>query len=1161
MMYNKNVFLYPMGVIRMGFVHLHVNTEYSLLYGECRLDKLCEKVKLHEQSAVAITDIGNLFGAVGFYKQCKKNGIKPIIGCEMSISIRSRYDRLKRNNGEVSSIVLLVKNEKGYKNLVKLVSASYLDGNDINPRIDRELLEKYSSGLILLTGGENSGIIRNLISFNVDAAREELEFYKRVFKDDCYIEINRQGTSVQRSIEGTLLLLSRKLSLPIVASNEVRYVEKKDAELRRALTMIGNGTTYEDDINKQSLISEYYLKSSNEMIELFSDIPEAIENTEYIASLCNFEFNFGEFHLPVFSVPDGDNKAFLRIKAYEGLKRRKNADHSISLRIYNERVNYELSIIEEMGFVDYYLIVDDFVRFARGRNIPVGPGRGSGVGSLVAYCLGITDVDPIKYGLLFERFLNPERVSMPDFDIDFCYDRRNEVIEYVKSKYGAEHVAQIITFGTMSCRAAVRDVGRILGIEHSRIDSIAKMLPKDIGLSVDNALSNAPKLLELYNSDIQIKKLLDISRELDGRPRHASTHATAVVITDKPINEYMPLSLNGDVVVTQYAMNDVAELGLLKIDFLGLRNLTILKNAEELVKKTQVDFSLDKIDFSDEKTFALIGSGKTSGVFQLESEGMKSLLVKMKPKCFEDIIVAISLYRPGPMQSISVYLKNRENPDAVEYDADILKDIIGETFGCMIYQEQVMEICRRLAGFTYGHSDIVRRAMAKKKSAEMEKEREGFISGAVANGISKDSASSIFDKMNEFAKYAFNKSHAAAYAVTSFKTAYMKTHYPTEYMCALLSSVLGQIDKTREYIEEAKSIGISILPPDINKSQMYHSVENGGIRFGLLAVKNVGVNLVSTVLSERLNGEFRSVEDFLKRVHSNVNVRMVISLVQCGAFDSFGIFRSKLFGAIPAAFEELDRLKKREFDGQIGLFDSNLDYDQNNDVLLKYDDIDEYSTEQKLALERELTGVYLSGHPLADYYSLYNDNVTNLKKAKSIASDFKGKHTFSVMGMIGAVRVLKTKKGDEMLFATLEDGESECQLVVFPKVYSNTMNLWESGNIVIINGSGEVIDDDFSENSELKIIVDNITIAEKSGISKTPDFDVYVKIVDNISWEKVVSEFKKAPRGNSNLMLYFEKDKRLVKVKDVRFEIDDRFIDMLKRKFGSNNVALKPQNV
>ena len=1142
----------------MGFVHLHVNTEFSLLYGECRLDKLCEKIKNNSQSAVAITDKGNLFGAVEFYKLCKKNNIKAIIGCELSISERSRFERVRKAES-ISSIVLLVKNNEGYKNLVKLVTSAYLDGADESPRIDRELLKRYHNGLILLTGGEKSGVINNLLSYNVDAAKEELGFYKDLFGEDCYVELNRHGTSVQKSIEGTLLLLAKKMSMPLVAANEVRYVEKESAELHQAITMIGNGSTYDDDENKRLSNSEYYLKSTEEMEKIFIDIPEAIENTEYIARLCNFEFEFGKFHLPEFPVPEGDNKSYLRTKTYEGLKRRKTNDSSVSLRIYNERVNYELSIIEKMGFVDYFLIVDDFVRFAKNRDIPVGPGRGSGVGSLVAFCLGITDVDPIKYGLLFERFLNPERVSMPDFDIDFCYDRRGEVIEYVKEKYGAEHVAQIITFGTMSCRAAIRDVGRILGMTHQEIDVIAKLLPKDIGITVDDALKDVKKLSELYNNDLRIKKLLDISRELDGRPRHASTHATAVIITDKPINEYMPLSRNGDVVVTQYAMNEVAELGLLKIDFLGLRNLTILKKAENLVREKNSDFSLEQIDLFDDKTFSLIGSGKTSGVFQLESEGMKSLLVKMKPKCFEDIIVAISLYRPGPMQSISVYLKNREHPDLVEYACDELKDIIGETFGCIIYQEQVMEICRSLAGFSYGHADIIRRVMAKKKMTEMEKEREGFIEGALANGISEKISSGIFDTMNDFAKYAFNKSHAAAYAITSYRTAYMKAHYPKEFMCSLLSSVLGQNDKTREYIEETKSMGIEVLPPDINHSEMYHSVEDCGIRFGLLGVKNVGVSLVKAILHERENGKFRSVEDFLERVHSNVNVRMVVSLVQCGAFDSFGIYRSRLFGAIPAAFEELDKAKKREFEGQIGLFDSTYDTVKNRGSFINYENIDEYSYEQKLAFEKELTGVYLSGHPLADYHHIYDNNVLRIKNVKELCNNSQFKTSFSVLGMVGSVRVLKTKKGDEMAFASFEDCESECQLVVFPKIFEKTAPLWENGNIIIVSGSCELSDDESLEEPYLKIIVENANKAIKTQNSMDT-YDIYIKITGNKSWENAVNEVRKSPEGSSNLMLYFENDKRLVKVKNLSFKIDETLVQILKKQFGDDNVVLKCQN-
>ena len=842
-----------------NFTHLHLHTEYSLLDGACRIEGLMQRVKALGQTAVAITDHGVMYGCVDFYKAAKKAGVKPIIGCEVYVATRTRFDKVNRIDGS-NHLVLLCKNETGYKNLIKMVSAGFTEGFYNKPRVDHELLEEYHEGLICLSACLAGEIPQALLAGDYEKAKNLARYYEDLFgKGNYYIEIQDHGLDEQRTVLPLLVRLSRETGIPLVATNDAHYLEKEDSRMQHILICIQTNKTVNDDDVLEFGTDEFYVKSTDEMYELFSAWPEACENTSRIAEMCSFDFEFGVTKLPYFVAPDGmDNKEYFVKLCRDGLLRRYGADVPEDIRA---RLDYEISIIDRMGYINYYLIVFDFINYAKSQGIPVGPGRGSGAGSLAAYCVGITNIDPIKYNLLFERFLNPERVSMPDFDIDFCYERRQEVIDYVIRKYGADHVAQIVTFGTMAARAAIRDVGRVLDMPYGTVDGIAKLVPMEPKMTLTKALSIARELKARYDADPQVKELIDMSLKLEGMPRHASTHAAGVVITREAADEYVPLATNDGNPVTQFTMTTIEELGLLKMDFLGLRTLTVIDDAEKMIRKREPGFSMDAVPYDDQRVYAMLNAGETEGVFQMESGGMTQAVMGLQSKSLEDIIAIISLYRPGPMESIPTYIANRHNPGNVKYKTPQLEHILDVTNGCIVYQEQVMQICRELAGFSYGQADLVRRAMSKKKHDVMEKERQHFVhgntepghecAGCVANGISETVANAIFDDMSSFASYAFNKAHAAAYAVVAYQTAYLKRHYPREFMAALLTSVLDNTGKVIEYTAECQRMGIRVLPPDINASDAGFTVEGKDIRFGLLALKNVGRNLIATVVRER----------------------------------------------------------------------------------------------------------------------------------------------------------------------------------------------------------------------------------------------------------------------------------------------------------------------
>ena len=960
-----------------NFTHLHLHTEYSLLDGACRIEGLMQRVKALGQTAVAITDHGVMYGCVDFYKAAKKAGVKPIIGCEVYVATRTRFDKVNRIDGS-NHLVLLCKNETGYKNLIKMVSAGFTEGFYNKPRVDHELLEEYHEGLICLSACLAGEIPQALLAGDYEKAKNLARYYEDLFgKENYYIEIQDHGLDEQRTVLPLLVRLSRETGIPLVATNDAHYLEKEDSRMQHILICIQTNKTVNDDDVLEFGTDEFYVKSTDEMYELFSAWPEACENTNRIAEMCSFDFEFGVTKLPYFVAPDGmDNKEYFVKLCRDGLLRRYGADVPEDIRA---RLDYEISIIDRMGYINYYLIVFDFINYAKSQGIPVGPGRGSGAGSLAAYCVGITNIDPIKYNLLFERFLNPERVSMPDFDIDFCYERRQEVIDYVIRKYGADHVAQIVTFGTMAARAAIRDVGRVLDMPYGTVDGIAKLVPMEPKMTLTKALSISRELKARYDADPQVKELIDMSLKLEGMPRHASTHAAGVVITREAADEYVPLATNDGNPVTQFTMTTIEELGLLKMDFLGLRTLTVIDDAEKMIRKREPGFSMDAVPYDDQRVYAMLNAGETEGVFQMESGGMTQAVMGLQSKSLEDIIAIISLYRPGPMESIPTYIANRHNPGNVKYKTPQLEHILDVTNGCIVYQEQVMQICRELAGFSYGQADLVRRAMSKKKHDVMEKERQHFVhgntepghecAGCVANGISETVANAIFDDMSSFASYAFNKAHAAAYAVVAYQTAYLKRHYPREFMAALLTSVLDNTGKVIEYTAECQRMGIRVLPPDINASDAGFTVEGKDIRFGLLALKNVGRNLIATVVRERSGTPYRSLYDFCKRLHgTEINRRAVESMIKSGAFDNLEAKRRSMMDGVEGILKSVESEARRNLDGQIDLFGA-LDGEQESgrNVYKLPDSGEEYPYDILLQMEKEVSGLYLSGHPLDHY--------------------------------------------------------------------------------------------------------------------------------------------------------------------------------------------------
>ena len=969
-----------------GFVHLHLHSEYSLLDGACRISDIPKAAKACGHSAVAITDHGVMYGVIDFYKACKAEGIKPIIGCEVYVAPSSRFEKSRVDGVAGYHLVLLVKNEVGYKNLIYLVTKAFTEGFYSRPRIDLELLSDHHDGLIALSGCIAGRIPKLLLADDYEGAKKYALEMNSLFGDgNFYLEIQDHGIDEEETVRRGLLRLHNETGIPLAATGDVHYIKKSDAETQAVLMCIQTGSVITDGRPLGFEKDEYYYKSTEEMEALFKGYEGAVENTVRIAEACSFEPELSGRYLPTFTPPNGQApEDYLRSLTYEGLDARARDgqivfDEAHPKSEYTERIEYELDVINSMGFAEYYLVVRDFVGYAKSQGIPVGPGRGSGAGSLVAYLNKITDVDSIKYGLLFERFLNPERVSMPDFDIDFCYNRRDEVIEYVKKRYGEERVSQIIAFATLAARAAVRDVGRALGMSYSAVDEVASLIPRDLGVTVSGLLDGTVKLKnqgltdeavrkfrEAYNSSYETKRLIDISVALEGMPRHTQVHAAGVVITDKPVFGYVPLAVSHESTVTQYDMDKIYDIGLVKFDFLALRYLTIISDAERLIRKREPDFDIEKIPLDDEKTYKFISEGNTEGLFQLESAGMKRLLSNLCPKNIEDITAAISLYRPGPMDSIPEYLKNRKNPENIHYSIPALKPILDVTCGCVIYQEQVMSIFREVAGYSLGKADIVRRMKEKKKASEMEREREVFTRGAAERGTSAEDANQLFDRLVAFASYAFNKSHAAAYSFLAYRTAYLKCRYTGEYMAALLTSVLGNVAKTAEYIEQSSKYGVKILPPDINKSFADFTVGEDGIRFGLAAVKNVGFSFIDSIVKERGEGVFTSFEDFISRMsRHDLNKRQVESLIKCGAFDSLGIYRSKLLAAYESIIDDNNVRRRENSDGQLDMF-SALTGDNSSDTY-EYPDIKELDIRDMLRFEKECAGLYFSGHILDDF--------------------------------------------------------------------------------------------------------------------------------------------------------------------------------------------------
>ncbi len=1062
------------------FVHLHLHSEYSLLDGACRIADIPKRAKELGQSAVAITDHGVMYGVVDFYKACKSEGIKPIIGCEVYLAEGSRFDKKHTGRYFNTHLVLLVKNEIGYKNLSYLVSSAFTEGFYVKPRIDLEILREHSEGLVCLSGCLSGYMARAVLADDVDAAENFAIRMKAIFGEDFYIEVQDQGLADQKKVSAELFKLSKKNGIGLVATNDAHYISRQDAKVQSILVCVQTGNKLSDGNPLGFESDEFYLKDASEMEMLFADIPEALENTVKIAEKCNYDFEFGKLKLPTYTPEDGSSpRDLLKRLAYEGYEKKKAEGKIVFTDKHTEddykaRILYELLMIEKMGYSQYYLIVRDFVNYAKENGIQTGPGRGSGAGSLVAYLVGITDVDSIKYELLFERFLNPERVSMPDFDIDFCYIRRDEVIKYVISRYGEDRVSQIITFGTLAARAAVRDVGRVLGMSYDEVDKVSKMIPRDLKITLADALKSSKELAEAYASSVETKTLIDYASKIEGMPRHASTHAAGVVITKDPVCSYLPLATNGDNVVTQFDMDTVANLGLLKFDFLALRNLTIIADAENEIRKTEPDFSIEKVGFDDPETYELFAQGRTEGVFQFESSGIKRLLVNMKPKNIEDIMLALSLYRPGPMDSIPRFLENRKDPSKVTYKTEQLRDILENTSGCIIYQEQVMQICRKIANYSYGKADMVRRAMSKKKTEEMEKERATFVSGAMDNFIPEQTANEIFDEMASFARYAFNKSHAAAYSITSYRTAYLKAHYGAQYYAALLTSVMGNTPKMSEYIADARKMGLSVLPPDINESGAGFTVCESKIRFGLAAVKGVGEALANAISAERAGGDYKSFDDFIERMTCReLNRQSLLALISVGAFDSLGIARSALVESLDIVLENASAAKRRNLDGQLDLFSA---LSENAEAApatpsFEYPKIPEYDARKKLALEKEYIGIYISGSLLEDYSKNISDispiDILAINSSANEESEEYGtlsdRQSVNVVGIVTASNKKMTKSGNMMAIITLEDKSSQIKVLVFSNVFEKSASLTSVDSIVSVFGEISIRDDGTAE--------------------------------------------------------------------------------------------------
>ncbi len=1171
----------------MSFVHLHVHTEYSLLDGACRIDKIAQRAKELGQTALAVTDHGVMYGAVAFYKACKEAGIKPIIGCEVYVAPRAMTDKAHGTDNDYSHLILLCRNEQGYRNLCRLVSAGFTEGFYMKPRIDWALLHKHAEGLICLSGCLAGEIPQRLIRGDYDGAKARAVELAELFGEDgFYLEIQNHGIPDEaRAAEG-LIRLHRDTGIPLVVTNDAHYIEKKDAYYQDVLMCIQMGKTVDDPNRMRFESQELYLKSEDEMRALFPDWQEAADNTVKIAEMCSFDFTFGHYFLPRFKLPEGEHDSYdYLVKLCEkGFAERYPNSPEV-----HAQLEYELSMINKMGFVDYFLIVSDFIGYAKRNGIPVGPGRGSAAGSVVSYCLHITDVDPIKYSLFFERFLNPERVSMPDIDVDFCVNRRAEVIDYVKRVYGDDHVAQIVTFGTMAARNAVRDVGRALSVSYAETDAVAKQVPSGPGalnITLDEALKLSKPLHEMYEQDETLKRLIDVARALEGMPRHASTHAAGVVITEKPVYEYVPLAKNDEAVVCQYPMTTLEELGLLKMDFLALRNLTVLDDAVKLVQRDEPGFRIEDVPEDDGETYEMLAQGRTSGVFQLESTGMTGVCVGLKPKSIEDITALIALYRPGPMDSIPRFLECSVHPEKVSYKHELLRPILSVTYGCIVYQEQVIEIFRRLAGFSLGQADMIRRAMSKKKHKVIDAERVAFIHGdpargipgAVANGVSESVANSIYDEILDFASYAFNKAHAVCYAIVAYRTAYMKRHHPQQYMAALLTSVLDNSNKVAEYIAECRELGIKLLPPDVNESGANFTVAGENLRYGLVAIKGIGWGAINGLVAERESGGlFKSFEDFCRRMSGReLNRRAVENLIKAGAFDSMGYKRRALVQICGAVIDSISQAARDNISGQMDLFGDPDEGGEARPVSIPIPDIEEFSARERMAMEKETTGLYLTGHPMDEYRAAVKKigaspigAVMNDFAAEDGPRSFADGQYITVAGVVAGARTRPTKNNSLMSYITLEDDTGAMEVIAFQRVLDQSAMFIKDNAALIVRGRISVRDE-----KEPQLMADTIRPIEEADSMKAaaarpdgapkpaPHGDdpaaqqkLWVKLpaADDPRIKRIELILTMFP-GQQQMVIYCAREKRKLTARCI---IHDSLVAELKEMLGEENVVVK----
>ena len=1145
----------------MSFVHLHVHTEYSLLDGACRISGIMDRVKELGQTAVAITDHGVMYGCIDFYKAAKAAGVKPIIGCEVYVARRGLADRVYGIDNDPYHLVLLCKDRKGYENLCLMVSEAFINGFYGKPRVDLALLEKYHEGLIALSACLAGGVPQYLLANDYDQAKAYALKMAKIFGEgDFFLELQDHGIDEQRPVNQGVMRIARETGLPLVVTNDAHYLRKEDAAMQDVLLCIQTGKMVEDQDRMRFSTEEFYLKSEEELRQLFPGCDEAFENTARIAERCNVEFVFNEYHLPSFPVPEGyTNEGYFRKLCMDGFKER----YPDPPQEYLDRLEYEIGVISRMGYVNYYLIVWDFIRYAKENGIPVGPGRGSGAASIVAYCMHITEVDPMQYALIFERFLNPERVSMPDFDTDFCQERRPEVIEYVMRKYGADHVAQIATFGTMAARGAIRDVGRALNFTYAETDVVAKLVPSTPKITLKEALEASPKLKEMYDTDERVRKLIDTARALEGMPRNTSTHAAGVVITAEPVCNYVPLSRNDDTIVTQYTMTTIEELGLLKMDFLGLRNLTVIKDAERQIQKIDPSFKIDDVPDDDPATFAMLAEGKTQGVFQLESAGITGVCVNMKPTSIEDLTAIVALYRPGPMDSIPTFIANKLDHRKDTYKTPMLEPILKVTYGCIVYQEQVIEIFRSLGGYTMGQADNIRRAISKKKMKVIEAERKVFvygdpeqsITGCIGHGVPEAVAQSIYDEIVDFANYAFNKAHAVCYAVVSYQTAYLKCHWPRQYMAALMTSVLDSAPKVAGYIAECKELHIPVLPPDINHSDDPFTVDGEAIRFGLGAVKNVGHGLIRSVVAKREEGgPFRSLEEFIQRMgEGELNKRAVENFIKCGAMDCFGHHRSELLAVFDHMMDAIASTRKRNLDGQIGLF-SMLEQEDTS-IAMPIPKMEERPRAELMAMEKETTGIYISGHPMDDYRRfLKGTHVVRMGELMGEDSRFEDEQIVSVAGIVQAVKMKTTRNNSMMAYVTVEDDTAAIEMLAFSNVLGQFGAYLKENQPVVITGRLSLRDD-----KEPQIIINRarpITDLLQAPEPAAPVVQtLYLKLdsEEDPRYQKVRSIVNMFP-GEETVKVFFA-DTR--KMRGAKASFHERMVAELKNVLGEANVVLK----